>query len=123
VFIYSFRDEGNAVAIITKHQRGNDSESWFQDTDDDQAMSYINTGIAELETKIRTGDYKRVMLPEDLGHAGELHIRAPKTFIYLLGQIYELAELYDPESLSEDLGEWLRYQASIAGKIKKRTAR
>jgi len=115
-------DEENTVAIITKHTRGSTMEAWYQDSGDEQALDHIDASIMNLNEKIRSKTYTRVIIPEDLGQIGELHIRAPKTFLYLLGLIFELAEKYDPSSLEEELGEWLRFQSSLAGKTKKRTA-
>lgn len=115
-------DEDNTASVITKHIRGNTMEAWYQDSGDEQAIEQIDESIAALVEKIRSKIYTRVIIPEDLGQDGELHIHAPKTFLYLLGLIFELAEKYDPSSLEEELGEWLRYQSSLAGKTKKRTA-
>ena len=118
------RHEPNAIGIVTKRRPFMNEDSFYDDDDYEANQSAIDESFEMLRKRIESSgmEYKFIFIPHDgLGTGlAQLPQRAPKTFVYLLGLLYDLASEYDPKSLEESVGAWIQSQMQVASSVKKK---
>jgi hypothetical protein len=112
------RHEPNAVGITTKRRPFMNEDSFYDDDDYEANVASIDESFENLRKRIEASgmEYKFIFIPRDgLGTGlAQLPQRAPKTFVYILSLIYDLASEYDPATLDGPLGEWIQQQTRLA---------
>lgn len=85
------RDEPNAVGIPTKKFPTNMATSFYTDREYEKNILKIDKAIENLLLRLKSGDYKGIMLPRDRLGTGlaKLDVYAPKTLEYLNKKIDE----------------------------------
>ena len=118
------RHEPNAIGIVTKRRPFMNEDAFYDDNDFETNISAIDQSFDTLRKRVEqsSGEYKFIFIPKDgLGTGlSELPQRAPKTFIYILGLIYDLVKEYDPSSLDSNVGVWISEQETICKTIKQK---
>lgn len=93
-------------------------DSFYDDDDYEANVASIDESFENLRKRIEASgmEYKFIFIPRDgLGTGlAQLPQRAPKTFVYILSLIYDLASEYDPATLDGPLGEWIQQQTRLA---------
>ena len=118
------RHEPNAVGIVTKRRPFMNEDSFYDDEEYESNIEAINDSFENLRKKLESSgmEYKFIFIPRDgLGTGlAQLPSRAPKTFVYILSLLYDLASEYDPLSLEDRVGEWIQQQTRLASEIKRK---
>ncbi len=118
------RHEPNAVGIVTKRRPFMNEDSFYDDEDYESNTAAIDESFEVLRKRIEASgmEYKFIFIPKDgLGTGlAQLPQRAPKTFVYILSLLYDLASEYDPASLEGDLGNWIQAQTQLASASKRK---
>lgn len=87
------RDLVNTIGIPTKKYPSNHPESFYTDNDYDDNITRISKAIDDIVQLSAT--YKYVVLPKDGFGTGfaKLHIKAPKTYAFLVESVEKLKTL------------------------------
>jgi hypothetical protein len=111
------RHEPNAVGITTKKHPFMNEDSFYNDVDYELNVLAIDQSFADLRNKIESSGMKYTSLFIPAAGLGtglaQLPKRAPKTFVYLLSQLYDLTEEYDPQALESTVGRWIESQMKL----------
>jgi len=109
------RYEPNAAGIVTKIKPSSSGDSYMSDDSYDDNCQHIDSSFDDvyrrLALRTSTGDlYTTIYLPRGgLGTGlAKLPEKAPKTFVYLMGKIYDLVEDLDPAQLDGVVGKWIQ---------------
>lgn len=101
------RPETNSYGIPTKLRPYSNEESQYTD---DEYSSNVDTIIDALETiKSLSIDYDWIVFPKNMGI--ELSQSAPKTYMKMLSEIYNLCNAIDPEGSDDRWGSWIKYMS------------
>jgi hypothetical protein len=97
------RHLSNASGIPTKKYPNYDYDSYYSDKDYDNNCLMINEAIDIIKKKLETKIYTWLVLPEDGFGTGlaQLPKKAPKTYNYMIDQIYELVKKIDIDKLKK----------------------
>lgn len=110
------RHEPNTCGIVTKIHPYNSNSDFMSDDEYDNNTALIDESFdllyKKLSYKNSTGEYYKVVYIPVAGLGTQLPTRAPKTFTYLLGKLYDMASDLDPEGF-DTIFRWISEQKKI----------